>query len=126
MLVEQTFHQWTRGARGVVSVMDLSQDESAFEEQRVAIGERLRIVCGCALGEVAHPVPVRTLVQQLVDLVGADVEPVFGTLPDRPLEQVRVANVADTYAKLDWRPARSLREGLKRTVDWYRGHCDLI
>lgn len=65
--------------------------------------------------------PIRTVVQQLFNLVGSQVEPKFGTLPDRPLEQVRVANTAYSYAKLGWQPGTSLEKGLELTVDWYRG-----
>jgi len=39
-------------------------------------------------------VPIRAVVQQLTDLLSSQVEPLFGALPDRPLEQVRVANIA--------------------------------
>jgi UDP-glucose 4-epimerase len=65
-------------------------------------------------------VPIRAVVGQLVDLIGAGVEPVFDALPDRPYEPVRVADIADADAKLGWKPATPLEEGLKRTVDWYR------
>ncbi|HSL85027.1 MAG TPA: NAD(P)-dependent oxidoreductase [Thermoanaerobaculia bacterium] len=44
----------------------------------------------------------------------------FGELPDRPMEQVRTADVARTRERTGWRPAVSLDEGLGRTVDWYR------
>ena len=64
-------------------------------------------------------VSVRAVVQQIVDIVGSSRPPVFGAVPDRPLEQVRAANPADTLAKLGWTPAIALEEGLKRTVDWY-------
>jgi len=39
-------------------------------------------------------VPIRAVVQQLTDLLSSQVEPLFGALPDRTLEQVRVANIA--------------------------------
>jgi nucleoside-diphosphate-sugar epimerase len=65
-------------------------------------------------------VSVRTLVGRLRRLVGADVEPVFGALPDRKLERARVADPAAAAAAMDWRPETSLDEGLARTVDFYR------
>jgi UDP-glucose 4-epimerase len=64
-------------------------------------------------------VPIWTVVQHLVNLTGSQVSPVFGALPDRPLEQVRVADTTYAYAKLGWQATTSLEEGLKRTVDWY-------
>jgi UDP-glucose 4-epimerase len=65
-------------------------------------------------------VPIRTVVGHLVQLMDAKVEPLFHALPDRPYEPVRVANIADAYAKLGWKPRTSLEEGLKRTVNWHR------
>jgi UDP-glucose 4-epimerase len=65
-------------------------------------------------------VSIRTIVQHLVELTGAQTALAFGALPDRPLEQVRVADVGYADAALGWRPTVSLAEGLQRTVDWYR------
>ena len=65
-------------------------------------------------------VSVRAIVQQLVKLVRTDLEPMFGALPDRPFEQVRVAKIAGAEAKLGWEPLIPLNEGLIRTVEWYR------
>lgn len=65
-------------------------------------------------------VPIRTVVQKLINITDSDVEPALGSVPDRPMEQVRVANIADTYAKIGWKPMTSLEKGLEYTVDWYR------
>ena len=65
-------------------------------------------------------VSIRAVVEQLTNLLGSQVEPLFGALPDRPLEQVRVADIAYTHAKLGWQPVTSLERGLEQTVDWYR------
>lgn len=65
-------------------------------------------------------VSIREVVQQITRLINSRVEPLFGALPDRPLEQVRVADQAYAYAKLGWKPKTSLDEGLRYTVDWYR------
>jgi len=67
-------------------------------------------------------VSIRTVVQHIVNLVGSRLEPVFGALPDRPLEQVRVADTARAYALMGWQPTTPLEEGLKRTVEWYERH----
>ena len=65
-------------------------------------------------------VSIRSVVQQLTNLVNPQIEPLFGALPDRPVEKVRVANTAYTYDKLGWQPVISLETGLEQTVDWYR------
>jgi len=64
-------------------------------------------------------VSVRAVVEKLFQLVGSETQPVFGESPDRPNEQVRTADTAETYAKIGWTPKTSLEEGLARTVKWY-------
>ncbi len=70
--------------------------------------------------------PIGTVVEQLMNLVGSQIEPLFGALPDRPLEQVRVANTAYSYAKLGWQPVTSLEKGLELTVEWYRTQLQFL
>ena len=57
---------------------------------------------------------------RIVNLIGSSTKPSFGALPDRPAEEIRVADLAHAQDKLDWKPTISLEEGLARTVDWYR------
>lgn len=64
--------------------------------------------------------PVKNVVEQAASFIGSRAEPVFGALPDRPLEIVRKANVERSEELLGWRPAISLEEGLRRTVAWHR------
>jgi nucleoside-diphosphate-sugar epimerase len=64
-------------------------------------------------GEVAH---------MLCELAGTGVVPEIGALPDRPMEQVRVADPARTGRLLDWQPEVTLRDGLHRTLEWYRAY----
>lgn len=65
-------------------------------------------------------VSIREMVQQLVKLVNPQIEPLFGALPDRPVEKVRLANTAYVYDKLAWQPVVSLEQGLEYTVNWYK------
>jgi nucleoside-diphosphate-sugar epimerase len=65
-------------------------------------------------------VSVRDIVAHLARLTGSRAAPSFGALPDRPLEQVRVADVAGAQRALAWRPTISLIEGLRRTVAAYK------
>ena len=64
-------------------------------------------------------VSVRTIVEELVAIMQPSVQPVFGALPDRPLEPVRVASTIESEQRLGWRPSTSLNAGLRRTVEWY-------
>jgi nucleoside-diphosphate-sugar epimerase len=77
-------------------------------------GRTLDVACG-------EHVSVREVAEQIRRLVGSRVSPRFGALPERPLEQVRVADVASTAACLGWQARTSLEEGLRKTVEWYRG-----
>jgi nucleoside-diphosphate-sugar epimerase len=67
-------------------------------------------------------VSIRGVVEQLVRTIKPSVEPLFGAIADRPLEQVRVANTANSFETLRWKPNTSLSEGLQNTVRWYREH----
>ncbi len=67
-------------------------------------------------------VSVRSVVEQITDIIGADVSPVFGGVADRPMERVRSADVEHAYAVSGWKPKTPLIEGLKQTVDWYRNN----
>jgi UDP-glucose 4-epimerase len=65
---------------------------------------------------------IRSVVEKIERLVGSNAKPIFGALPDRAMEQTRMADTNNTHAKLRWKPITSLDEGLKRTVEWYKQH----
>jgi nucleoside-diphosphate-sugar epimerase len=68
-------------------------------------------------------VSIREIVGQVAHLVGG-MEPTFGALPDRPMEPVRIADVAQTRERIGWSPRTQLTEGLSRTVEWYKEHLN--
>ena len=63
---------------------------------------------------------VRTVVEKLVELIDPRVQPLFGSVPERALEQTRTADAEDSFLRIGWRTQVSLRDGLSRTVEWYR------
>jgi nucleoside-diphosphate-sugar epimerase len=65
-------------------------------------------------------VSVGTVAQEIVHIINPDIKPVFGHIPERPMEQERVANTEVTYAAIGWKAGTSLNEGLQNTVQWYR------
>jgi UDP-glucose 4-epimerase len=65
-------------------------------------------------------VSIRSLVERIVPLVGGEVRPAFGELPDRPGERPRVADVARGRELIGWEPSTPLDVGLARTVEWFR------
>ena len=69
-------------------------------------------------------VTARDLVLRLRELVGGDVEPAFGAIPDRALERVRAADPSVAAEAMGWRPRTPLDDGLPRTVAYYRSRLD--
>jgi UDP-glucose 4-epimerase len=76
---------------------------------------------GCAfdLGS-GSLVSVRGIVEQIVEIVGSSIEPIFNRVADRPFEQERAADTGFLATRLGFHPKTSLRQGLESTVSWYR------
>lgn len=68
-------------------------------------------------------VSVRAVVEQLADISGSGVQPQFGSVADRPMERVRVADVEQAYRLTGWKAKTSLAEGLRQTFAWYRDNA---
>jgi len=69
---------------------------------------------------------IRTVVEHLVQLVNPAIAPDFNSIPERPLEQIREADIARSYTLMGWKPAIPLELGLKKTVDWFRQNLENI
>jgi dTDP-D-glucose 4,6-dehydratase len=54
-------------------------------------------------------------------MVNPNINPAFGVVADRPLEQVRVADAARSASLIGWRALTTLEQGLRNTTEWYRG-----
>jgi len=63
---------------------------------------------------------VKSIVLKLSKMVDPSVTLGFGDLDERPMEQVRVANIDKTAEMIAWRSQTSLDQGLKETIRWYR------
>ncbi|VAW83827.1 UDP-glucose 4-epimerase [hydrothermal vent metagenome] len=64
---------------------------------------------------------VQFVVDSLTDIIQPSVSTQFGSVPDRAMEQIRVANVSRTKELTGWSPEHSLLSGLEKTVKWYKG-----
>jgi nucleoside-diphosphate-sugar epimerase len=63
---------------------------------------------------------VRQVVETVCELLGTDIEPLWGGLPDRAPEAEAAADVKRTRALCGWSASIELVEGLARTVEWFR------
>lgn len=65
-------------------------------------------------------VSIKDIVYQLTTILKSELLPEFGTIPDRPLEQTRVANISKTFSTIGWKPKNTLDQGLRLTAEWYK------
>jgi UDP-glucose 4-epimerase len=65
-------------------------------------------------------ISIKSIIQLLVEYVNPKIKPLFGSLQDRPLEVIRVANLENTFSQIGWRPKTDLKDGLKLTIEWYK------
>jgi nucleoside-diphosphate-sugar epimerase len=63
---------------------------------------------------------IRTVVKKAIAKINPELSPQFGSLPERLLEQTRIARLSETESKIHWKPLISLDVGLERTISWYR------
>jgi nucleoside-diphosphate-sugar epimerase len=77
-------------------------------------GELFNLGCG-------EDVAIRDVVTLILDLMGNPIEAEIGALPDRPTEIWRMyCDNTRARDELGWTPQHSLREGLEKTIEWYR------
>ncbi|MFN2492468.1 MAG: NAD-dependent epimerase/dehydratase family protein [Pyrinomonadaceae bacterium] len=66
---------------------------------------------------------LRSIVEQIRDLVNPKLDLGFGAVPFRADQVMHLqANVERLREVVGWRPQTSLAEGLAKTVEWYREH----
>lgn len=72
-----------------------------------------------------HELSILKLAQLIRDLVGSD-SPI--TYVPRPQDDptVRQPDISLAQALLDWEPRVGVEEGLRRTIEWFRKHPDLV
>lgn len=70
-------------------------------------------------------VAIRDVVRTVLDVLGNPIEAAIGALPDRPTEIWRMyCDPTKARERLQWSPRHSLRQGLEKTIDWYRAELE--
>jgi nucleoside-diphosphate-sugar epimerase len=67
----------------------------------------------------------RGIVEKISVLMESPIKPVFGAIPERPREPIRIADTMETRRVLGWAPTTSLTEGLRQTIRWYAKHMSI-
>jgi len=96
-----------------IYVSDVVNGYLALAEDPNVVGTSVELGSGSLIS-------IREIVERIANEVDNGIRPEFGALPDRPLEPKRIARIADTFARIRWKPEVTLSEGLKLTVAWYR------
>lgn len=90
------------------------------------------VAAGRAEGAAGRSIPigsgtgvsVREVATLIGSLIDADRVLDFGAIDDRPMDdEPRVADPGPALALLGWRARTTLREGLQRTIEWYRAQA---
>jgi nucleoside-diphosphate-sugar epimerase len=69
---------------------------------------------------------VRQIVETVVEIIQPEGKPIFGALPDRHQEHTREADTEYALKLLNWKAKTPLREGLERTVNWYKENFNAL
>jgi nucleoside-diphosphate-sugar epimerase len=107
--------QLTSGTRLVdwIYVDDVVEAHLKAATAPEAVGKSIDVGSGVAA-------TIKDVVESLARSIGSQVEPRFGAIEDRPLEEPLVADVEEAHRVLGWRARTGLHDGLRRTVEWLR------
>lgn len=114
-----------RGERPELTLGTQRWDYLFVEDVAAAVAEAVlaRSLDGVFNLGSGEPVPVRTIIEKVRDLIDPRLPLGFGALPFRPNQVMHLEADSSRYrAATGWRPTVPLDAGLERTVEWYREH----
>lgn len=95
-------------------VSNLVEAFIAAGEREAAVGELINVGCG-------EEIAIRDLIALIHQETGSASELRIGELPDRPTEIWRMAaDNSRANELLGWSPKLSFRDGIRKSIDWYR------
>ena len=114
-LLDGNTPEFTSGQRGVdwIYVEDVAEAYVCAAAESGVEGMTLDVGSG-------RTATVREVVERLFNMMQADSSPRFGTVADRPMEQIRRADIETSRKAMGWAPRTSLEAGLQATIEWYR------
>ena len=114
-LLQKTAPKLTGGTRKIdwIYVDDVAKGLLSIALAKNVDGRTIDIGSGTS-------VSIKDTVIKLQRIVNNGVRPLFGDIPDRPMETIRVADMEETFNLIGWNPEISLRQGLEKVVAWYK------
>lgn len=95
-------------------------DDTAEALYQAAVNSDVKGVYNLGSG---HAFPIRKVVEIMRDAIDPSLPLGFGEIPYRPDEIMHLqADISKFQRVTDWSPQVKLKEGLRRTIDWYRTH----
>ena len=65
-------------------------------------------------------ISVKDIVVKVTHMINDKLDPVIGSVEDRPLEQEDRANVSMTQSQIGWSPQFELEDGLRNTIEHFK------
>ncbi len=87
---------------GLIAMMDASNIE----------GETIELGSGKSIS-------IKDFVNLLTQMVDKTIQPTFGAVADRAMEQENNANITETFQRIGWKPSTELKIGLQKTINYY-------
>ncbi|TDT61029.1 NAD-dependent epimerase/dehydratase family protein [Fonticella tunisiensis] len=105
--------------RDFIFIEDLIELTKILSECKSLSGK----IYNCGLGK-QHT--VEEMASTIIQESGSKVTPIWGALPDRKVQASKwEADMSLVKKELNWEPKFTLREGVRKTIEWFKNNIDL-